>query len=138
MVYSSIFRQDLWDDLALEQPHPKTKKNLRALRAFAVQNKTNRQDAKHAKKSGTRFTAPKPQSVSFFLIDPFPIRKKPKKPSRSLRLRGSKRGICPGTDGALVRVIMPVYPDEKPTDSEKWLKEFTTEMAPVLDGFLSS
>ena len=42
------------------------------------------------------------------------------------------------TDGALVRVITPVYPDEGPEEAEKRLNGFTTEMVQVLGGFLPS
>jgi hypothetical protein len=40
------------------------------------------------------------------------------------------------TDGALVRVITPVYPDEKLEDAEARLQGFTRQMVPVLDGYL--
>lgn len=40
------------------------------------------------------------------------------------------------TDGALVRVITPVYPDEKIESAEARLQEFTGQIVPVLDGFL--
>jgi len=40
------------------------------------------------------------------------------------------------TDGALVRLITPVYPDEGVEDAEKRLKGFASEMVPVLSGFL--
>lgn len=40
------------------------------------------------------------------------------------------------TDGALVRIITLVYPDEKFEDAEARLQGFTREMAPVLSQFL--
>jgi len=40
------------------------------------------------------------------------------------------------TDGALVRVITPVYPDEKIENAEARLQEFTRQIVPVLDGFI--
>lgn len=40
------------------------------------------------------------------------------------------------TDGALVRLITPVYSNEKPEDAESRLQGFTAQMVPVLDGFL--
>lgn len=40
------------------------------------------------------------------------------------------------TDGALVRLITPVYPGEKPEDAEARLQGFTAQIVPVLDGFL--
>jgi len=40
------------------------------------------------------------------------------------------------TDGALVRVITAVYPDEKIEQAEERLQEFTMQVIPVLDGFL--
>jgi EpsI family protein len=40
------------------------------------------------------------------------------------------------TDGALVRVITPVYPDEKIENAEMRLQEFTRQIVPVLDGFI--
>jgi exosortase D (VPLPA-CTERM-specific) len=39
------------------------------------------------------------------------------------------------TDGSLVRMITPVYPDEKLEDAEVRLQGFTREIVPVLDGF---
>jgi EpsI family protein len=42
------------------------------------------------------------------------------------------------TDGALVRMITPVYPDEGPEDAEKRLHGFATEIVGVLGGFLPS
>jgi EpsI family protein len=38
------------------------------------------------------------------------------------------------TDGALVRIITPVYTSEK--DADKRLKEFTVEIVPILKSFL--
>ena len=40
------------------------------------------------------------------------------------------------TDGALVRVITPVYQGEQVQDADKRLHEFVREVVPVLDGFL--
>ncbi|MFH1124898.1 MAG: exosortase C-terminal domain/associated protein EpsI [Pseudomonadota bacterium] len=40
------------------------------------------------------------------------------------------------TDGALVRVITPVYGEENLKDTEARLQGFTREIAPLLDGFL--
>ena len=40
------------------------------------------------------------------------------------------------TDGALVRIITPLYPDEKLEDAEARLQGFTREIVPKLDGFL--
>jgi EpsI family protein len=40
------------------------------------------------------------------------------------------------TDGALVRLITPVYEDEQLSDAEKRLTAFTREIVPVLDEFL--
>lgn len=40
------------------------------------------------------------------------------------------------TDGALVRLITPVYASEDPRDAEARLKEFTRHIVPVLDGFI--
>jgi EpsI family protein len=40
------------------------------------------------------------------------------------------------TDGALVRLITPLYPGENPEDAEARLRGFTTLIVPVLDGFL--
>jgi len=40
------------------------------------------------------------------------------------------------TDGALVRVITPVYDDEELADAEKRLQSFTQAIVPVLDEFL--
>jgi EpsI family protein len=41
------------------------------------------------------------------------------------------------TDGALVRVITPVYRNEKIDNAEARLQEFTRHIVPVLDGFIS-
>lgn len=41
------------------------------------------------------------------------------------------------TDGALVRIITPVYPQESVQDAEVRLQKFTSEMVPVLDQYLS-
>lgn len=41
------------------------------------------------------------------------------------------------TDGALVRVITPVYPDENIESAEARLQDFTRQIVPVLDGFIS-
>ena len=40
------------------------------------------------------------------------------------------------TDGALVRLITPVYSGESVTDADERLKAFAGEVVPVLDGFL--
>ena len=40
------------------------------------------------------------------------------------------------TDGALVRVITPVYPNESVDDADKRLAAFTKEIVPVLNEFL--
>ena len=40
------------------------------------------------------------------------------------------------TDGALVRVITPVYPDEQLQDAEARLQGFTREIAPILSKFI--
>jgi EpsI family protein len=40
------------------------------------------------------------------------------------------------TDGALVRLITPVYPNEKLEDAEARLQGFTRQIVPVLDGFI--
>ncbi len=40
------------------------------------------------------------------------------------------------TDGALVRIITPVYPQESVQDAEARLQKFTGEVIPVLDQFL--
>jgi exosortase D (VPLPA-CTERM-specific) len=40
------------------------------------------------------------------------------------------------TDGALVRVITPVYPKERPQDTEARLQGFVREATPVLDGYV--
>ena len=40
------------------------------------------------------------------------------------------------TDGALVRLITPVYDDEKTTDAEKRLQSFTKSITPILAEFL--
>ncbi len=40
------------------------------------------------------------------------------------------------TDGALVRVITPVYPNENPEDAEMRLQTFTKEIVPALDEFI--
>ena len=40
------------------------------------------------------------------------------------------------TDGALVRVITAVYPDEEISNAEARLQDFTRQIVPVLDGFL--
>jgi EpsI family protein len=40
------------------------------------------------------------------------------------------------TDGALVRVITPVYENEEPEEAEARLKGFTQQVVPVLDGFV--
>lgn len=41
------------------------------------------------------------------------------------------------TDGALVRIITPVYPQESLQDAEARLQKFTKEVVPILDEFLS-
>ena len=40
------------------------------------------------------------------------------------------------TDGALVRLITPVYPNESLEDADKRLVVFTREIVPVLNEFL--
>jgi EpsI family protein len=40
------------------------------------------------------------------------------------------------TDGALVRLITPVYPNETLEDADKRLVSFTTDIVPVLNDFL--
>ena len=40
------------------------------------------------------------------------------------------------TDGALVRIITPVYPNEQSKDAEARLQGFTREIAPVLEEFI--
>ena len=40
------------------------------------------------------------------------------------------------TDGALVRLITPVYPDEDAAKAEQRLTAFTKEIVPVLNEFL--
>ncbi|MBW2349434.1 MAG: EpsI family protein, partial [Deltaproteobacteria bacterium] len=40
------------------------------------------------------------------------------------------------TDGALVRLITPVYDREEPADAERRLQAFTREILPVLSQFL--
>ncbi|ABB31737.1 EpsI family protein [Geobacter metallireducens RCH3] len=40
------------------------------------------------------------------------------------------------TDGALVRIITPVYPNERVDVAEERLQAFTRQIVPVLDGFL--
>jgi EpsI family protein len=40
------------------------------------------------------------------------------------------------TDGALVRLITPVYERESLEDAEARLQGFTREIVPVLDGFI--
>jgi EpsI family protein len=40
------------------------------------------------------------------------------------------------TDGALIRLITPVYEREKLEDAEARLQSFTREIVPVLDGFI--
>ena len=40
------------------------------------------------------------------------------------------------TDGALIRLITPVYEREKLEDAEVRLQGFTREIVPVLDGFI--
>ena len=40
------------------------------------------------------------------------------------------------TEGALVRVITAVYPDEEIENAEARLQDFTRQIVPVLDGFL--
>jgi EpsI family protein len=40
------------------------------------------------------------------------------------------------TDGALVRLITPIYPNESVEDADKRLIAFTKEIVPVLNEFL--
>ena len=40
------------------------------------------------------------------------------------------------TDGALVRLITPLYPDEKLEDAEARLQGFTQQIVPILDEFI--
>jgi EpsI family protein len=40
------------------------------------------------------------------------------------------------TDGALVRLITPVLPNEQPEDAENRLQDFTRHIVPILDEFL--
>ena len=40
------------------------------------------------------------------------------------------------TDGALVRVITPVYKDERLSNAEKRLQSFVQEVTPVLNQFI--
>lgn len=40
------------------------------------------------------------------------------------------------TDGALVRIITPVYPNERIESAEERLQAFTRQIVPVLDGYL--
>jgi EpsI family protein len=40
------------------------------------------------------------------------------------------------TDGALVRVITPVYPKERPQDTEARLQGFVREVTPILDEYV--
>jgi hypothetical protein len=40
------------------------------------------------------------------------------------------------TDGALVRLITPVYPNETLDDADRRLAAFTKEIVPVLNEFL--
>ena len=40
------------------------------------------------------------------------------------------------TDGALVRVITPVYQNETMEEAEGRLAGFTKEIVPILDGFI--
>jgi hypothetical protein len=40
------------------------------------------------------------------------------------------------TDGALIRLITPVYERESLEDAEARLQGFTREIVPVLDGFI--
>ena len=40
------------------------------------------------------------------------------------------------TDGALVRLVTTVYPDEEPKDADARLQAFTRELAPVLSDFI--
>jgi len=42
------------------------------------------------------------------------------------------------TDGALVRLITPVYPDEDIKDADERLQDFTKQVIPLLDQFLPS
>ena len=40
------------------------------------------------------------------------------------------------TDGALVRLITPVYSDENLEDAEKWLQDFVRDVVPVLEEYI--
>jgi hypothetical protein len=40
------------------------------------------------------------------------------------------------TDGALVRLITPVYEPEKPEDAEARLQEFARRFVPILNEFI--
>jgi EpsI family protein len=40
------------------------------------------------------------------------------------------------TDGALVRLVTPVYRDEKPEESEARLQAFAGKIVPILNGYL--
>ncbi len=40
------------------------------------------------------------------------------------------------TDGALVRLMTPVYEGERPQDAEAWLTGFARQIVPILDTFL--
>ena len=40
------------------------------------------------------------------------------------------------TDGALVRLITPIYESEEPDEAETRLREFTGDIVPVLDEFI--
>jgi EpsI family protein len=40
------------------------------------------------------------------------------------------------TDGALVRLVTPVYPNEEVADADRRLAAFTQEIVPVLNGYL--
>jgi EpsI family protein len=40
------------------------------------------------------------------------------------------------TDGALVRLVTPVYRDEKPEQSEARLQAFAGKIVPILNGYL--
>ena len=40
------------------------------------------------------------------------------------------------TDGALVRLITPIYKSEELADAETRLREFTRDIVPVLDEFI--
>jgi EpsI family protein len=40
------------------------------------------------------------------------------------------------TDGALVRLITPIYDSEEVADAEQRLQAFTMEIVPVLDQFI--